>query len=399
VRVDFVDVFAQFGAWLGLDVLDLLEATALHEGALCFQVLGQDLGELSANVGEDVVGGEREKWFEGWDMGAHLDDVLEGLFRLVLQVLGAVLQHEDGQEAGWHVSLGQELCVLWRVAANLTERPGSSGLQVVLWLVDQSILEWGNTLRDDDSHGERVVEGGNVAESHDTWKTSVALRLTDVVDSGSSATRVDDELGEFSSLLGNLTDASGSIFANLNVDVLQAVQDAWENLSLDNNLGEVDGMLGDLSEALADVTLELGVWVGDQGGQVGDGTLVDNGLSKLLSVLGNLGESGGRDTFQSKLWLLNAEDEKSNSASIDNGLSELVVMLGNARKSESSCLLDGWVELLKAVDKSVKSARVNDSLGQVRRVLGNRSEHVCSGFFVEALELKEFKSELTNRNG
>jgi len=99
VRVDLVDVFAEFGARLSLNFLDLLEATALDEGALGLEVLGKDLGELSAHVGEDVVGGELEEGFEGGHVGAHLDDVLEGLLGLVLEVLGRLLEHVDGEEA------------------------------------------------------------------------------------------------------------------------------------------------------------------------------------------------------------------------------------------------------------------------------------------------------------
>ena len=43
--------------------------------------------------------GKGEEWFEGGDMGAHLDDVLEGFLGFVFQVLGAgaLLQHVDGK--------------------------------------------------------------------------------------------------------------------------------------------------------------------------------------------------------------------------------------------------------------------------------------------------------------
>ena len=56
LRVDFVDVLSEFAAGLTLDLLDLLEATALDEGALGLKVGRKDFGELSANIGEDVVG-------------------------------------------------------------------------------------------------------------------------------------------------------------------------------------------------------------------------------------------------------------------------------------------------------------------------------------------------------
>ena len=77
--VDRVDVLAELAAWRGVDLLDALETTALNKCLLCFGVLGKHLRELGGNVGEDVIGGEDEERFEGGQMGAHLDDILEGL--------------------------------------------------------------------------------------------------------------------------------------------------------------------------------------------------------------------------------------------------------------------------------------------------------------------------------
>ena len=54
---------------------------------------------MGADVGEYVVGGELEEGLESGEMGAHLDDVLEGLLGLVLEVLGALRDHVDGQES------------------------------------------------------------------------------------------------------------------------------------------------------------------------------------------------------------------------------------------------------------------------------------------------------------
>ena len=79
MRVDCVDVLAQLGAWSGLDLLDLLEATALDESLLCLRVLRKNLGELSSDVGENIVGGDTEEWFQRRQMSAHLDDILKGL--------------------------------------------------------------------------------------------------------------------------------------------------------------------------------------------------------------------------------------------------------------------------------------------------------------------------------
>lgn len=55
VRVDLVDVLLKLAALLGLNFLNLLEATALDEGSLGFEVGGKHLGELSADIGKDVV--------------------------------------------------------------------------------------------------------------------------------------------------------------------------------------------------------------------------------------------------------------------------------------------------------------------------------------------------------
>ena len=55
--------------------MDLLEATALDEGALGLKVGGKDFSELSANIGEDVVGSELKEGLKGGKVSAHLDDV------------------------------------------------------------------------------------------------------------------------------------------------------------------------------------------------------------------------------------------------------------------------------------------------------------------------------------
>ena len=154
MRVDGVDVLAELAAWCSVDLLDALETTALNKCLLCFRVLGEHLGKLGSNVGEDVIGGEDEEGFERGKMCAHLDDILEGLLRFVFEVGRALtlLHHVDGEEAGGDVSLGEVLGVIGGVTANLTKGPGSGGLDVVLWLVDEGILEWGNTLGHDNGH-------------------------------------------------------------------------------------------------------------------------------------------------------------------------------------------------------------------------------------------------------
>jgi len=292
VRVDLINVLAKFASLFSLNFLDLLEATTLDEGALGLEVLGENLSKLGTDVGKDVVGGQLEQGLEGGHMSAHLDDILEGLLRLVLEVLRGLLEHVDGKEAGRNVSLSEVFSVLGGVATDLSKRPGSGSFQVILRFVHQSVLERCNTLGDDDSHSKRVIESRDIAEGHDTGKASIALALTDVVDGSSGSTRVDNELCELSSLLSNLTNASGGILTDLDVDVLQAVEDAGEDLSLHDHFSKVNGVLGDLGEALADVTLKLGIGMRDKSGEVGNGTLVDDCLGKLLSVLSDLRKSG-----------------------------------------------------------------------------------------------------------
>jgi hypothetical protein len=91
MRVNFVNVLAEFASLFGLDFLNFLEATTLHESAFGFQVLGEDLSELSADVGENIVRSKLEERFEGRDVSAHLDNVFECLLGFVLQVLGGFL--------------------------------------------------------------------------------------------------------------------------------------------------------------------------------------------------------------------------------------------------------------------------------------------------------------------
>lgn len=385
VAVDLVDVFSELAAGLGLDLLDLLETAGLNEGTLGLEVGGEDLGELGAHVGEDVVGGELEEGLKGGKVGAHLDDVLKGFLCLILKVLGAFGKHVDGKEAGRNVSLSEELSVIGGVATDLAKGPGSSGLEVIFRLVDQGILKRSNTLGDDDSHSEGVVEGRDVTEGHDTWESGVTLGFTDVIDDSGSTTRVHDELSELSGLLGDFSDAGGGILADLDIKILQAVKDAGEDLSLNDNLSKIDGVLSNLSKAGANLTLELGIGVADEGSEVGNGTLVNDGLGQFLGVLSDLRKSGGRDSLESELGLLDAKDQETNGTGVNDGLSELVGVLGNASEGPGGSLLDGGVELLKAVNEGIKGTRVDNSLSKVRRVLGNRAEHVSGSLLVESL--------------
>ena len=188
MRVDLVDVLAEFRALLGLNLLNLLETTGLHELTLGIDGGRENLGKLRAHIREDVVGRKLQEWLEGLEVGAHLDDVLECLLGLVFEVLAALRKHVDGKEAGRHVGLSQCFRVIGGVATDLAERPGGSGLQVILWLVEQRLLQWRDALGNDNGHGQRVVEGRNITECHDSGKPGVTLRLTDVVDGGGGTT-------------------------------------------------------------------------------------------------------------------------------------------------------------------------------------------------------------------
>jgi len=84
--------------------------------------------------------------FKSGNVSAHLDNVLESLLGFILKVLGGILEHVDSKETCWDISLSEELAVFWGVTTNLSECPCGGSLQVVLWLIDKSVLEWGNTL-------------------------------------------------------------------------------------------------------------------------------------------------------------------------------------------------------------------------------------------------------------
>ena len=82
-----------------MNLLDLLEATTLDECALSFKVGWENLSELGADIGEDVVGCKLEERLKSGEVGAHLDDVLKGLFGLVLKIFGALWEHVYCEES------------------------------------------------------------------------------------------------------------------------------------------------------------------------------------------------------------------------------------------------------------------------------------------------------------
>lgn len=83
----------------------------MNESALSFKLGWENLRELGAHVGEDVVGSELEERLKSGHVCAHLDNVLESFLRFVFQVFGGVLEHVDGEETSGHVSFSEELAV------------------------------------------------------------------------------------------------------------------------------------------------------------------------------------------------------------------------------------------------------------------------------------------------
>jgi len=99
VRINLVNVLAQFAARLGLNLLYFLETAGLHEGTLRLQVRWKHFSELSTYVSKDVVGSKLEEGFEGGQVGAHLDDVLQGFLGFIFKVLGAFTEHVYCEES------------------------------------------------------------------------------------------------------------------------------------------------------------------------------------------------------------------------------------------------------------------------------------------------------------
>ena len=90
VRVDGVDILAELGARCCVDFLNTLEASTFDKGLLGLVVLGKNFGKLGGDVSEDVVRSEDEEGFKRGKMGAHLNNIFQGLLRFVLQVSGSL---------------------------------------------------------------------------------------------------------------------------------------------------------------------------------------------------------------------------------------------------------------------------------------------------------------------
>ena len=387
-------MFLQFPLHALIEFLQELQATILDESPPRLHVVGEELGKLLEDVLLDLDRGVTEEGLQSLEMGAFGKDSLEGTLGLCLEIVGGGLVDHAGEEVAEHVSLGESTGVVGGMASNLAERPGRSGLDVVLRLGNQGLAEGHDALGDNDREGKCLGEGSNVTDSHDAGELGITLGLADVVDESGGSSSVDYELGELRCVLGNLPDAGGRVLANEGVIVLEAVEDIGENLSLNDDLGKVDRVLGNLCEASANLALELGIGVDDERGEVGNGPSIDNSLSELRAVLANVGHGRGGDTLKGDLRLLDAKDEEGDRSCIDNILGQLGSVLGNVSDSPSGRLLHGGVELLKAGDESIESTGVNDSLSEVRGVLGDGPKNKGGSLLVEPVLLGKGVDEL-----
>ncbi len=89
---------------------------------------------------------------------------------LCLQVLAAFVVEVYRQQLGENILNCKGLGVIGAVAADLSEGPGCSRLDVVFGLAHECVEQRSHALGHDDAHRQRLAEGGNVAESHDTCK-------------------------------------------------------------------------------------------------------------------------------------------------------------------------------------------------------------------------------------
>lgn len=208
----------------------------------------QDLGRTVLDEG-----------LQGAEVGAHLQNALQGLLGLLLQVLGAPRVSVEFQQQSRDVLLGKGLGVIGSVAAHLSQTPGG-GCPDALILIAEGLLERSDALGLDDSHGHGLIEGGDVAEGDDAGE-GLALGLGDEVDDGHCSSRVADELGKIDVLLGDFSDADGSVLADEGVVVLEAVEYLGEDVVVDHYFGQVGRVAGDVGQAGTHLSLQLSVLV------------------------------------------------------------------------------------------------------------------------------------------
>lgn len=282
--------------------------------------MGQQLRELPEHVLLHLDGGVTQQGLQSLQVRALRQDRLERALRLGLQVLAGLLVHHAGQQVSEHVALGERPGVVRCVAADLAQGPRTGGLDVVLRLRHQRVLQRRDGLGDNHGQREGLGESSDVSDSHDSGQLVVAVSLEDVVHQGRRAAGVDDQLGQLGRVLGDLADAHGSVLAHHGVTVLEAVQDVGEDLGLHHHLGEVNGVLGDVGERAAHLALQLRVGVKDERGQVGHGAGVYHGLGELGGVLADVAHRGGGDALQGDLGLLDAQHQQGNRSGVHHVL-------------------------------------------------------------------------------
>lgn len=159
---------------------------------------------------------------------------------------------------------------------------------MVFGLINKCFFKRWDTLRYNNCHCKGIIKGRNITKSHDSWKSCVTFRFTDIINSGGGSSRMYNKFCKFSCLFCNFSDASSCIFSYLNIHVFQAVQDSWENFSFNNYFGKVNCVLCNLSKALTNISFQLSIWMRNQCSEIWDSTLINNCLSKFFSVFCNL---------------------------------------------------------------------------------------------------------------
>ncbi len=169
-----------------------------------------------------------------------------------------------GEQDGRDIFLAEGLGVLGRVSADLSEAPGGGGLDVVFVVRGQGFAEGRDAFGDDDGHRETFIEAGDEAEGHDARELGHSGGVVEVVDEGSRAAVMDDDIRELGGLFGDFADAVGGISADLGIGVLQTVQDLGEDIGLGNCDSQLFVVLCDVRQTGTHLLLDLLVRMGDE---------------------------------------------------------------------------------------------------------------------------------------
>ena len=122
---------------------------------LGLDVMRQQLRELAQYVLLHLDRRVAQQRLQRLQVRALGQDRLERALGLGLQVLRGLLVHHAGQQVAQHVSLGQRAGVVRGVSADLPQRPCAGGLDVILGLGHQRVLQG----RDGLGHDHRQREG------------------------------------------------------------------------------------------------------------------------------------------------------------------------------------------------------------------------------------------------